>query len=137
MKNFLIGEPVFYEGKYKDDNVYDLYIQMITCSFKIKKNKIPTIQIKNDRFHFKSTEYLESTNGEIVALTLTSVDLEMFLNHYEVDELYYVGGWKFKSITGIFNEYIDKWIERKIQATKEGNKGQRSLSKLMLNALYR
>ena len=130
------GEPIFFEGKYKDDNVYDLYIQMITCSFKIKKNKIPTIQIKNDRFHFKSTEYLESTNGEIVALTLTSVDLEMFFNHYEVDELRFVCGWKFKSITGIFYEYIDKWIERKIKASKEGNKGQRTLAKLMLNALY-
>lgn len=130
------GEPVFYEGKYKEDNVYDLYIQMITCSFKLKKNKIPTIQIKNDRFHFKGTEYLENSKGEIVTLTLTSIDLEMFFNHYEVYDLKYIAGWKFKSITGIFNDYIDKWIERKIKASKEKNAGQRSLSKLMLNALY-
>ena len=33
------GEPIFYEGQYKEDNVYDLYIQMISCSFKIKKNQ--------------------------------------------------------------------------------------------------
>lgn len=130
------GEPVFYEGKYKEDNVYDLYIQMLSCSFEIKKNKIPTIQIKNDRFHFKETEYLESSNGEIVVLTLTSVDLELFLNHYDVFELEYICGWKFKSKLGIFDEYIDKWTERKIKASKEGNKGQRTLAKLMLNALY-
>ena len=131
-----VGYPIPYDGKYEDDPEYPLYIQMITCSFKIKKNKIPTIQIKNDRFHFKATEYLESSNGEIVTLTLTSVDLELFFNHYDVYELTFVGGWKFKSIEGIFDEYIDKWIKRKIEASKEKNSGQRSLSKLMLNALY-
>lgn len=41
------GEPIFYTGEYKQDRVYPLYIQMITCSFEIKENKIPTIQIKN------------------------------------------------------------------------------------------
>ena len=116
------GEPVFFEGKYKEDKVYDLYVQMLSCSFKLKKNKIPTIQIKNDRFHFKATEYLESSNGEIVTLTLTSVDLELFLKQYDVYELRYIAGWKFKSILGIFTDYIDKWTERKIKASKEGNK---------------
>jgi len=131
------GEPLYYEGKYKEDKVYDLYIQQIACSFKLKKNKIPMIQIKNDRFHFNSTEYLESSKDEIVILTLTSIDLALFLEQYDVYNLEYLCGFKFKSITGIFDEYIDKWIQRKIEATKEGNKGQRSLSKLMLNALYR
>lgn len=130
------GEPIFYEGKYKEDSVYDLYIQMLSCSFKLKKNKIPTIQIKHDRFHFKSTEYLESSNGEIVTLTLTSVDLELFFKQYDVYELTFIAGWKFKSINGIFTDYIDKWTERKIQASKEKNLGQRTLAKLMLNALY-
>ena len=131
------GEPIFFKGQYKEDKVYDLYVQMLTCSFHIKENKIPTIQIKNDRFHFNETEYLESSKGEIVVLTLTSVDLEIFFKHYDVYDLKYIQGWKFKSINGIFDEYIDKWIQRKIEATKEKNYGQRTLSKLMLNALYR
>lgn len=130
------GEPIYFKGKYKEDKVYDLYVQTLTCSFRIKKNMIPTIQIKNDRFHFKETEYLESSEGEIVVLTLTSVDLDLFFKHYDVYNLEYIQGWKFKSIKGIFNNYIDKWIERKIQASKEGNKSHRSLCKLMLNALY-
>ena len=130
------GEPIFYEGKYKEDSVYDLYIQMLSCSFKLKKNKIPTIQIKHDRFHFKSTEYLESSNGEIVTLTLTSVDLELFFKQYDVYELTFIAGWKFKSINGIFTDYIDKWTAVKIKATKEKNKGMRTLAKLMLNSLY-
>lgn len=55
------GEPVFFEGKYENDKVYDLYIQMITCRFEIKENKIPTIQIRNNRSYFLANEYLESS----------------------------------------------------------------------------
>ena len=134
------GEPIFYEGEYKEDKVYNLYIQMIKCSFKIKKDHIPTIQIKNSEY-FKFNEYLESSatvdepdNEE--CLVLTSVDLKLFLDHYDVKNLKYIAGWKFKSMSGIFTEYIDKWITRKNEATLSGNKGQRTLAKLMLNALY-
>lgn len=130
------GEPIFFEGKYKPDNVYDLYIQMITCSFELKKNKIPCIQIKNNRMFFKPNEYLTTSNNEIVCLVLTSVDLKLFFEQYNVYDLEYVSGWKFKSINGLFTDYIDKWIKRKIEATKTGNKGQRTLAKLMLNSLY-
>ena len=130
------GEPIFFEGKYQEDKVYNLYIQMITCSFEIKKNKIPTIQIKNNRSYFRENEYLTSSNNHIVALALTNVDLKLFFEHYDVYDLEYVSGWKFKSLQGIFTNYIDKWITRKIEATKEGNKGQRTLAKLMLNSLY-
>ena len=129
------GEPVFYLGKYEKDDVYPLYIQRITCIFKIKKNKIPTIQIKKSP-SFMDNEYLESSNGQIVALTLTSIDLELFLEQYDVEELEYISGWKFRGMHGIFDEYIDYWTEVKIKATKAGNKGMRTLAKLMLNSLY-
>ena len=135
-KKLPFGEPVFFEGQYKNDCIYDLYIQMIQCSFELKENKIPTIQIKNNKFYFRANEYLESSKGEEVILYLTNVDLKLFFENYEVYDLVYIAGWKFRSIKGIFKSYIDKWIERKIQAGKEGNKGQRTLAKLMLNSLY-
>ena len=129
------GEPVFFNGEYKKDNVYELYIQMITCSFKLKKNKIPTIQIKHS-MSFLPNEYLETTNGEIVCLVLTNIDLKLFFEQYDVFDLEYVCGWKFKGIKGLFSTYIDKWVQRKNEATISGNKGQRTLAKLMLNSLY-
>ena len=128
------GEPFFYQGKYEEDKVYNLYIQMITCSFELKENKIPTIQIK--RSHFIENEYLTSSNNEIVCLVLTNIDLKLFLEQYNVYDLEYICGWKFRSLTGVFTKYIDKWITRKIEATKSGNKGMRTLAKLMLNSLY-
>lgn len=135
-KSMPIGEPIFFEGKYEYDKIYNLYIQMITCSFEIKKDKIPTIQIKNNKSFFRANEYLTSSNNEIECLVLTNIDLELFLEHYNVYDLNYVAGWKFKSMRGIFTDYIDKWITRKNKATIEGNQGQRTLAKLMLNSLY-
>ena len=130
------GEPIFYTGKYEYDKIYDLYIQMITCRFKIKPNKIPTIQIKNNRLMFVANEYLEDSGEEEVCLVLTSVDLKLFLEQYDVYNLNYECGWKFKSINGLFKDYIDKWINIKIEATKEGNKGRRAIAKMQLNSLY-
>ena len=81
------GEPCFYEGIYKMDKAYPLYIQRITCSFNLKEGKIPTIQIKHRQF--LDNEYLTSSNGDIVALTLTNVDLKLFLEQYDVEDLVY------------------------------------------------
>ena len=132
------GEPVFFNGKYKEDKVYPLYIQMIACTFNLKKNKIPTIQIKNNKSFFRSNEYLESSGIEPVCLVLTNIDLKLFLEQYEVDEddLEYVAGWKFKGIQGLFKDYIDKWITIKNHGTITKNKGERTRAKLMLNSLY-
>ena len=130
-----IGEPFFFEGEYKEDKVYPLYIQMITCCFELKEGRIPTIQIKNSKI-FMENEYLDSSNGELITLVLSNIDLKLFLEQYNVYELTYECGWKFKAMNGIFTEYIDKWIKVKIEATKSGNKGMRSLAKLMLNSLY-
>lgn len=129
------GEGVFYEGKYKKDKLYNLYVQLVTCSFELKKDHIPTIQLKNS-LSFVPTEYLESSNGEDVALYLTNVDLELFLEHYEVYDINYVEGWKFKSTTGLFKDYIDKWNKIKTESTLNGNEGMRTIAKLMLNSLY-
>lgn len=128
------GEPFFFNGEYKEDKVYPLYIQRLTCSFKIKKGKIPTIQIKHSRF--VDNEYLTDSGLEPVALTLTSVDLKLFLEQYDVWDLHYESGWKFKGMRGLFTDYIDKWIKVKNDATISGNKGMRQVAKIMLNSLY-
>ena len=128
------GEPFFYEGEYKEDKVYPLYIQRLTCSFRIKKGKIPTIQIKHSRF--VANEYLTDSGVEPVALTLTSIDLKLFLEQYDVWDLNYESGWKFKGMRGLFTDYIDKWIKVKNEATISGNKGMRQVAKILLNSLY-
>lgn len=129
------GEPKYFEGKYKEDKIYSLYIQKFICSFEIKENKIPTVQIKGN-MSFIPNEYLESSNHELVELAMTNIDFEMFKEHYNIYNLTYIEGWKFKSMKGIFTDYIDYWIKIKNQATINKNIGLRTIAKLMLNSLY-
>ena len=129
------GEGMYFNGEYKKDILYNLYVQMLTCQFELKPGHIPTIQLKNN-LSFIPTEYL-TTSGDIeVTLCLTNVDLELFFNHYDIYNIEYHSGWKFKSTIGLFTEYIDKWTDVKIKSTLEGNKAMRTLAKLMLNSLY-
>lgn len=129
------GEGIFFKGKYKADKIYNLYVQMFTCQFELKPGHIPTIQLKNN-LSFIPTQYLESSDGEDVTLCLTNVDLELFMEHYNVFNIEYHSGWKFKSTIGLFKDYIDKWNKVKMESTLNGNKAMRTLAKLMLNALY-
>ena len=132
---FPFGTPIFFQGQYQYDPLYPIYTQMLSCQFELKPNKIPTIQIKHSLI-FTGNEYLTSSNGEEVTLCLNSVDLELFFEQYNVYNPVYHSGWKFKASSGMFDKYIDKWTEAKIKATQEGNKGMRTIAKLMLNSCY-
>lgn len=134
------GYPVYFEGEPKPDDLYPLFVVKLRCAFKIKPDHIPMIQIKKGMF--KPTEYLEESkifiNGHWerieVELTLTSVDLRLFLDHYDVENMVYISGFKFKAQEGMFTEYIDHWMH--IKATSPKGSFQRARSKLYLNSLY-
>lgn len=132
------GMPLAFLGEYQEDEFYPLYLQRLTCTFKLKKNHIPTIQIKHGG-RFTSTEYLETSKDSLgndeVTLVLTSVDLKLFMEHYDVTVIEYEGGWKFKQCKGVFKEYIDHWTAIKVANAKEKN-ALYHLAKLMLNNLY-
>lgn len=129
------GEGIFFKGQYQKDKLYNVYIQMITCEFELKEDYLPTIQLKNN-LSFIPTQYLIDSGGEEVTMCLTCVDLEIFLEHYNVYNIVYHSGWKFKSSNKMFIDYINYWMDKKITAEKEGNKAMRTVAKLYLNNLY-
>ena len=133
------GYPIYFEGEPEPDEHYNLFIVHIKCRFYLKKDHLPTIQIKNNRSYVE-TEYLTTSKvnmgaydvDEAVDLVLTNVDLQLLLDHYDVEDLVYVKGFKFKGRAGFFTEYIDYWMH--IKETTTG--AIRQLAKLMLNSLY-
>ena len=137
MKNAYLpfGKPIYFTGEYEYSYLYPLYIQRLSCSFELKEGKIPTIQLRNNP-SYNPSEYLTSSNGDIITLTLTNVDLKLFLENYNVKFPTYDGGWKFKQTKGLFDKYITIWSNNKIEAKKNGNKALYMVSKLMLNSLY-
>lgn len=130
------GYPMFFEGRPEPDENFPLYIVHMKCTFKLKPNHIPTLQLKNN-YRYVETEYLttsEDKDGidEPVEMWLTSVDHKLLLDHYDVEDVTYINGWKFKGATGMFQKYIDYWMH--IKETSTG--ALRQLAKLMLNSLY-
>ena len=129
------------------DTVRDEYSYAHYLEFYKKKGRTPIVLGEKDTgfcASFESfaylnlgyTDYKELGPGEIVVLTLTNIDLKLFLEHYEVFELEYIDGFMFKSQSGLFKTYIDYWSNKKIEAKKEGNDAIYKISKLMLNSLY-
>lgn len=123
----------------------------IRTRFYLKKDKLPFIQIKGNLL-YKSTQCLETSDyydrktgkhhrwlmkdGKMipttVELTLTCTDYYLFLEHYNVEDFEILDGCWFNTDIGIFDEYIDRYKEIKMNS-----KGaMRTLAKLFLNNLY-
>lgn len=129
------GRPVYYDGHYTEDIAYPLWVETITAKFDLKPNMLPTLQLKNT-LGFIPNEYIETTKDEYVTITLTSVDYELLVTHYDVDVAEYHGGYKFKGIKGLFTKYVSTWMAEKNKAKKEDNASMYVISKLCLNSLY-
>lgn len=128
------GVPMYFKGEYVPNKIYPLFIQQLECSFEIKKDHLPMIQIKNKPLHFKGNEYLTSSKGLRVQLSLTSVDLQLFFDHYEVINPKFIGGFMFKGAYGLYSDYIDHFMNDKIKYKDVPSKKLKA--KLLLNNLY-
>ena len=128
------GEPVQFKGKYQNNSIYPLYMQVLSCEFELKKNRLPTLQIKGNIF-YSEREYLTKSKG-IETLCLTNIDLALFFDSYNVKNLTYNFGYMFKGKYGLFDKYIDYWTNVKITAKKNNQTGHYQIAKLMLNSLY-
>jgi len=124
------GQPVHYIGKYEKDNQFPLYIQEIEVNCDLKSGHIPSIQTKS--YFSTKLNYLKSTDERLISLVLTSLDLERLLKDYNIHEIRYVQGYKFRSSLDLFKEYVLKFYE-----LKEKSKGAlKQLYKIFLNSLY-
>lgn len=124
------GTPKQYKGKYKYDEEYPLYIQEINVCMKVKSDKQPTILMSNMRQY--TQKYVYDTDYNMINLVLTSVDLELMFNNYNVYEIEYVGGLKFAQSYKLFRRFMLPIYEQKCN-TKGAEK---EMNKLLLNGLY-
>lgn len=150
-----IGRPQFWVGNYIPDEARrdDMYFFIrIKTEFKVKAGYLPCIQIKNSPY-YRSNEWLKTSDikslvdgeyhdcrrdldGNIVptqvVLTLTQTDFYLILDHYNLYNTEILDGCYFRTAIGIFDEYIDKYKQIKMNS-----KGAiREIAKLFLNNLY-
>lgn len=149
-----VGKPKFFKGNIPPEALshHRYYFVRLRCRFYLKKGKLPFIQIKHN-VNYKSTEMLETSDvynkkdgkyysqyydkqgnlhDTIVELTMTCTDYILFKEHYNIYDLEILDGCWFYTEIGIFDEYINKYKEIKMN-----NKGaKRTEAKLFLNNLY-
>lgn len=146
-----VGMPKFWQGDIPNLPEQSYYFVRIKCRFKIKDGMLPTVQIKGS-FLYSGTEYLTTSDiydyssgtykryymrkGELhdtqITMTMTCVDYELFLQHYDVYDLQVLDGCWFRTEIGLFDEYMYKY--KKIKESSQG--AERELAKLYLNNLY-
>lgn len=149
------GKPTFWSGNMIPDKAIGenkFFFIRIRTRFYIKKDKLPFVQIKGNPL-YKGTEALvtsdyydkktdkyyshyRDSSGNIrdtrVTLTLTMIDYQLLLEHYELVDFEILDGCWFWALKGLFDEYID--IYKQIKITSKGAK--RESAKLFLNNLY-
>ena len=151
-----IGKPKFWRGNYIPDlalKEHTYYFVRIKTRFYLKDGYLPFIQIKGNPLYV-GTEALESSDvydvktGEYythymnpfthkmsdtrVELTLTQTDYELLKEHYELVDFEILDGCFFYTACGLFDEYINKYKEMKLNSTG----AKRAEAKLFLNNLY-
>lgn len=122
----------------------DYYFIRFKCKFSVLDGYLPFIQLKYD-YNYRKNENIFTTKtsraGEDIAwykptLTLSKTMFEMFIKSYKVEDFEFLDMIAFNTEEGLFDSYIDKWIQKKIEAGKSNNKVKRTIAKLMLNSLY-
>lgn len=153
-----VGKPTFWKGNYihplavkknEETGLYPYYFVRIKTEFRIKENKLPCIQIKNNPCYL-STQWLETSDVCLkertigkkkftkkvmknpVILTLTMTDFELINEHYDLINLEILDGCFFETRIGLFDRYINKYKAIKISSTG----ARKAIAKLFLNNLY-
>lgn len=99
-------------------------------TMKIKPNKIPCLF--RSKGIYVDQGFHTSYSGK---LYLTSIDLETYMDSYEITNLDIIKAFRFRTSTGFFNEYIDRYTNGKLESKKLGHTFEYELNKIMMNAL--
>lgn len=134
-------DPMFLKHMTKDN----YFIIRFRCKFTLHEDCLPFIQLKYD-YNYRSNENLRTSYFDRFGhyrrelkptLTLTSTTFKMFIKCYHVEEFEFLDACYFTATErGLFNSYVNKWREKKIEASIEGNVVKRTIAKLFLNSLY-
>lgn len=95
----------------------------------IKPGRLPMIQVKRDA-RYNPVDYQTHVKG--IEWFGTEVDWALLHEQYDVEIFEWIGGFAFRGIRGLFDRYIDKWMEVKEHSTG----GMRTQAKFQLNNLW-
>ena len=95
----------------------------------IKPGRLPMIQVKKDA-RYDPVAYQTEVRG--IEWYGTEIDWALLYDQYDVTIHEWIAGFAFRGISGLFDRYIDKWMEVKVTTTG----GMRTQAKFQLNNLW-
>lgn len=146
-----IGLPTWHEGEpKKSDTRRYAVIRRFKCRFNLKKGYLPFIHIRSTNAYdaneclttsdvrgsryYKGRDKVE--HDTLREYTMTQPEYELFTKHYNLTDYEPIDYLTFEKAVGIFDDYIEKYKNMKIEATEKGDKAMRQIAKLFLNNLY-
>lgn len=140
-EGYPVGRPVYSPGEpTRHEEQTEAIFRRFKCRFRIKKGYLPFLHIRGvagyDANECQVTSEDAIGDDNLREYIMTQVEWELFKKHYEVFDYEPIDYIKFHKIKGVFDSYINKYKDMKIQASKEGNKAMRQIAKLFLNNLY-
>lgn len=112
------------------DEVYEYYFVRVNIRFKVKEHHIAFLQLKN--FRFAATEHIKESYDE-VEVVFSKHCWELFKEQYDIISLEIIDGYRYMTVSGIFDKFIDENYSLKSNAP---NKIVRSAVKIKLNSCY-
>lgn len=133
-----VGIPFYGKGQpqIKENTCYIIHVFI---QFNLKNNGVPCIIDRNSS-RYSTLSWLTSSEGatgelEYMEMWFTNIDIELIKLNY-ICNIKYIDFYEFEGSSQLFDTYIDKYMDMKIQASKDGDKGKRQIAKLFLNNGY-
>lgn len=127
--SFPVGMPVRLAPGQTELKGYPHTIVGALLDAKLKPGRLPIIQVKRDARYDPVTYQTEVRGVEWYG---TEVDWRLLFEQYDVEIHEWIAGFAFRGISGLFDRYIDKWMEVKANSTG----GMRTQAKFQLNNLW-
>ena len=133
-----VGIPFYGKGQpqIKENTCYIIHVLI---KFNLKNNSVPCIIDRNTN-RFNMLSWLNSSIGatgelEYMEMWFTNIDIELIKLNYIYD-IQYIDYYEFEGSCQLFDTYIDKYMDMKIEASKAKDNGKRQIAKLFLNNGY-
>ena len=131
-----IGKPKHYERTPETIDPDKYYIFHVKTAFELKPDHLPTIQVKKKldalKIGVRTSDYVRTTNGEVIELYLTNFDYDLFNAHYD-NHTEIIETLEFETQSNLFDNYIKIYRHKKENAKSPAEKQK---AKIMLNSLY-
>lgn len=111
--SFPVGEPVQLAPGQRTLDGHPHTIVGALMDATIRPGFLPMIQVKNDS-RYDGVTYQTEVRG--IEWYGTEIDWVLLYEHYEVEIHEWIGGFAFRGETGLFDRYIEKWMEVKESA---------------------